>query len=433
MNTIAPNETPRPALDEALVSVVLPVYNEADVLERLAEQVIDTLDETGVEWELIFVNDGSTDGGDALLDRMAHGDARVRVIHLSRNFGHQAAVQAGLTHAMGDAVVLMDSDMQDAPSAIPRFLEQWQAGADVVYAVRRHRKEHVLKRLAFAAFHRLMARTASVRIPVDAGNFGLIDRRVLDLLLSMPERDRYFPGLRSWVGFRQVGVDVERGERYDHRPRVSLFGLLRLAKTALFSFSTFPLAVFHAIGAVATGVFVLLAAYALGTRLLTDWAVPGWTSYVLVGSFFGSLNALGICVLGEYVLRIYDQVRCRPMYVIARSLNTPDESLGGDPFDEEWTHEEWLERRLEADELLEAKLGASPLDGQHDAPWLDPWLDEDGDTPYVELMREAMDLLERGGFIDPPNPPQDASTPDAPASDAPTLDEPVASIRFPGK
>ncbi|MFW6124652.1 MAG: glycosyltransferase family 2 protein, partial [Pirellulales bacterium] len=270
----------RPTLDEALISVVLPTYNEQDVLGRLAEQIMDTLDECRVDWELVFVNDGSTDGTAEVLDAMAAGDDRVRVLHFSRNFGQQAAVQAGLARARGDAVVLMDADMQDAPSAIPRFLQQWQDGADVVYAVRRHRKERLLKRLAFAAFHRLMAWTASVRIPVDAGNFGLVDRRVLDRLLTMPEHDRYFPGLRSWVGFHQAGVEVERGERYDHRPRVSLRGLVRLAKTALFSFSAFPLTLFHAIGAAASAVFVVSAAYALGARLLTDWAVPGWTSYV---------------------------------------------------------------------------------------------------------------------------------------------------------
>jgi glycosyltransferase involved in cell wall biosynthesis len=247
----------------------------------------------------------------------------VRVIHFVRNFGHQAAVQAGLAHARGDAVVLMDSDMQDAPEAVPRLVDKWRAGYDVVYAIRTHRKERLPKRLLFAAFHRLLARIASVRIPVDAGIFGLVDRRVAQEIVAMSERDRYFPGLRSWVGFRQTGIEVERAARYDDRPRVSLSGLVRLAKTAVFSFSSFPLTIFYGIAGLATAIFVALGSYSVYSKLFTDLAIPGWTSHILTGCFFGALNALGICILGEYVIRIYDQVRARPMYLIDRTVNMP--------------------------------------------------------------------------------------------------------------
>lgn len=308
-------------IGNSLLSVVLPVYNEADVLPTLVDCVKQALRECGVPFEIVFVNDGSRDASPRVLDELAAADERVRVVHLSRNFGHQAAVQAGLAHARGDAVVLMDSDMQDSPAAIGRFLEQWRAGYDVVYAIRTDRKESRLKRSCFAAFHRLLASISSTPIPVDAGNFGLLDRRIVDDLVRLGERDRYLPGLRSWVGYRQTGIEVERLARYDDQPRVSFWGLWRLAKTAIFSFSTFPLTVFYVIGYLALGIFVAVSGYSLVCRLFTDLAIPGWTSHVLIGCFFGALNALGISILGEYVVRIYDQVRGRPLYLVDRCVN----------------------------------------------------------------------------------------------------------------
>jgi dolichol-phosphate mannosyltransferase len=303
------------------VSVVLPVYNEAEVLPTLLSRVRAALMSCEAEREIVFVDDGSTDASPEVLDGLAAQYAGVRVVHLARNFGHQAAVQAGLEHARGDAVVLMDSDLQDSPEAIPLFVAEWRAGYDVVYAVRTQRKEGLVKRALFSGFHRLMASIASVPIPADAGIFCLVDRRVAQQIVAMGESDRYFPGLRSWVGYRQKGIEVERRARYDDSPRVSLVGLCRLAKTAIFSFSTFPLRSFYLIGAMAGAVFVGLAGYALFCRLFTDLAIPGWTSHVLIGSFFGALNALGICILGEYVIRIYDQVRRRPLYLVDRTVN----------------------------------------------------------------------------------------------------------------
>jgi dolichol-phosphate mannosyltransferase len=310
-----------------MVSVVLPVFNEAEVLPKLLARVIESLSICTDAYELIFVNDGSTDQSPRVLDELAATNRRVRVIHLSRNFGHQAAVQAGLSHAQGDAVVLMDSDMQDAPKAIPRFVERWHAGYDVVYAIRTERKENRAKRFLFATFHRLMARIASVQIPADAGIFGLIDRRVAEQILALPERARYFPGLRSWVGFRQTGIEVERHARYDDHARVSLSGLFRLAKTAIFSFSSVPISIFHAIAVLAGTVFVALSCFSLICKLFTDLAIPGWTSHVLTGSFFGALNAFGISVVGEYVIRIYDEVRARPLYLVDRTVNVVSDDV----------------------------------------------------------------------------------------------------------
>lgn len=319
--TAASDTASRRPLKDVLLSIVLPVYNEEQVLGELLDGVTRAAVATGARHEVIFVNDGSRDRSGEVLDQLAQDDARVRVVHFSRNFGHQAAVQAGLEHARGDAVVLMDSDMQDSPAAIARFVEEWQAGYDVVYALRVDRKENAVKRFLFASFHRLLSRIASTPIPADAGNFGLIDRRVVREIVALGERDRYLPGLRSWVGFRQTGVEVERLARYDDLPRVSLWGLWRLAKTAIFSFSAAPLSLFHGIGVAATAIFLAVGSYALICKLFTDLAIPGWTSHMLSGCFFGALNALGISVLGEYVVRIYDQVRARPLFLVSRTVN----------------------------------------------------------------------------------------------------------------
>ena len=301
------------------------MYNEAAVIPELFRRVYDAVQNSGAQQEIVFVDDGSSDGSGELLDELAADHDFVRVIHLSRNFGHQAAVHAGLAHATGDVIFLLDSDMQDAPEALERMLLQWQAGYDVVYAVRRERPEQLWKRILFAGFHRFLGAIADTPVPTDAGNFSLIDARVVDEILRLGDRDRYLPGLRSWVGFKQIGINVRRLPRYDQKPRVSIRGLWRLAKTAIFSFSTFPLFVFTLIGYAALGVFAGLACFTLFCKLFTGLAMPGWTSEVLTASFFGAINALGISMLGEYVVRIYDQVRGRPLYLVDRAVNLPGE------------------------------------------------------------------------------------------------------------
>ena len=306
---------------DGTISVVLPVFNEDAILMELNRRVVKVMESTGRQFEIIYVNDGSSDRCPQIMDQLACDDQRVAVVHLSRNFGHQAAVHAGLEHASGDAIIVMDSDLQDNPSAIPRFIDEWTAGYDVVYAERFNRKESLPKRTLFYGFYRVLNGVSDTKIPEDAGNFGLLDRAVLNHLLSLPESDRYFPGLRSWLGFRQTGVPVERDARHDDQPRVSMAGLFRLAKTAIFSFSAAPLTLFYGIACLSGLVCLGAIGFVLYHKTVTGLAIPGWASTIITASFFGSLNALGISILGEYVIRIYDQVRNRPIYLARDTRN----------------------------------------------------------------------------------------------------------------
>jgi glycosyltransferase involved in cell wall biosynthesis len=317
--------TPTPEKSR-IISVVLPVYNEVTVLRKLVADIDAALVYCGRRHEIVFVNDGSDDGSREVLDEIANRLPHVKVLHFSRNFGHQAAVHAGLEHARGDAVIIMDSDLQDDPASLPRFIEKWREGYEVVYAIRTERKEGALKRFLFYAFYRALNAITESPLPKDAGNFGLIDRKVVDAIRQLSDRDRYFPGLRCWVGYRQVGILVERGARYDHKPRVSLRGLWRLAKSAVFSFSSLPLTIFYTIAFVSLAIFVSLACFIFYHKLFTDKAIPGWASTLMTGCFFGSMNALGIAILGEYVSRIYNQVRARPLYLVAHKTNLEDVS-----------------------------------------------------------------------------------------------------------
>ena len=314
-------EAGRKPVTDVLISIVLPVFNEQSVLVQLQQSVEEALQIIGCQYEIIFVNDGSSDNSGNILDELAELNSRVRVLHFAKNFGHQAAVQAGLLHATGDAIVIMDSDMQDSPSAIVDFVETWQAGYDVVYAIRTKRKENILKRWAFQSFHKTLNLISHTPIPRDAGNFGLIDRKVAIQIAQLNDRDRYFPGLRSWVGYRQTGIQVERLARYDENPRVSFIPLCRLDKTAIFSFSFLPLTIFYLIAACSSLACFVLTSFVLYHKLFTGLAIPGWASTTITASFFGAINALGIGILGEYVTRIYDQVRARPMYIVGTKTN----------------------------------------------------------------------------------------------------------------
>lgn len=319
MTTPPPNTT-RACGPEFLLSIVAPVYNEAEGIEGFVREVREHAAalECGGRVELVLVNDGSNDGTAAILDQLAASDpGAIRVVHLARNFGHGAAVAAGLDHARGNAVILMDADFQDDPAAFAPLLERWKAGYDVVYVERASRQENPLARGVFWLFYRVFKWVAATQSPLDAGTFGLMDRRVVDQLGKLPERNRYLPGLRAWVGFRQTGVPIPRRARYDRHTRVGLRGLWTLGMNAIFSFSYVPLFVFRIAGVLSMLLSLVLIAIAIYLHLSRNNVGP-WPAILAATSFLGGINLFGIGLLGEYIARIYDEVKCRPVYVVDR-------------------------------------------------------------------------------------------------------------------
>jgi dolichol-phosphate mannosyltransferase len=300
-----------------VISIILPVYNESETLEFLFSRLGPMLEEsTAGSFEVIFVNDGSRDGSDKIIDLFHERDPRFKAIHFSRNFGHQAALQAGIDEAAGDAVILMDADLQDPPEVLNLFIEHWRNGYDVVYAVRKKRKESLWKRAAYAVFYRTMKAMAEIDVPLDAGDFCLMDRRVVDALVSLRERNRFLRGLRSWVGFKQIGVEYERDARHAGEPKYTLRKLMGLALSGYIGFSAMPLRLAMWLGLCAAGAGFLIAVWAVVTKLLGIYSPRGWASTLAVIMFIGGVQLLMLGVIGEYLSRVYDEVRQRPLYVV---------------------------------------------------------------------------------------------------------------------
>ena len=297
-------------------SIVIPIFNEADTLSELWRQLKVVINDLNDTCEVIFVDDGSSDDSYAQLLQLHQENPQIRLIRLSRNFGHQPALTAGIEKAVGQAVILMDGDLQDSPQAIIQFIAKWQQGYDVVYAVRQKRKEFWLKRLAFVSFYRLLNFLSGMKLPIDAGIFSLMDRQVVNALCQMPERNRYLSGLRAYVGFKQTGVLVERGSRYHGQPKVTLGKLFKLAFDGIFSFSTIPLkiaTIFGLISAIISFIIGMLGLYfkfILGKNLLS-WAYGLTTTF-----FMGGVQLIFLGIIGEYIARIYDEVKQRPYYLV---------------------------------------------------------------------------------------------------------------------
>lgn len=306
-----------------LISVVVPIYNESDLVTRLHEELRAALDSVALPWEIVYVNDGS---GDDSLERLrqAQGtDSRVALVDLSRNWGHQAALSAGLTVARGDAVVLIDGDLQDPPAVIPDLVAAWRAGAEVVIAERKSRVETGLRSLLFPAFYRALGFLSDFPIPLNAGIFGLLDRRAVDAINALQETNRYLPGLRAWVGFPTRVVFYDRRPRAAGRPKQTIWRLLRYALDAIFSFSYKPLrlslfaGLLVAFFSLVYGI-VLIVCRLLGTGLFGIPVVVGYTSTIVAILFLGGAQLISVGILGEYLGRVYDEVKRRPLYVIRR-------------------------------------------------------------------------------------------------------------------
>lgn len=309
-------ETAEPERPE--LSVVIPVFNEEDNLRELYSRLSAVLPAAGGSYEIIFVDDGSHDASLPLLRSFANADPRVRAVELARNFGHQIAISAGLDHARGDGVIVMDADLQDPPEVLPEFIGKWREGHDVVYAIREGRKENMLKRAAYAAFYRILQRVANIEIPLDAGDFCIMDRRVVDLLVGMPERNRFVRGIRSWVGLDQVGLAYERHARHAGRPKFTFTRLMYLALDGLVSFSYVPLRVITMLGLAVSLMSIVLALFYAIKKLTVGLNPPGFATLVVAIFFLAGMQLITIGVIGEYVGRIFEEVKRRPLYIVRR-------------------------------------------------------------------------------------------------------------------
>jgi dolichol-phosphate mannosyltransferase len=305
----------------ALISVVVPIYNEQENLPELRRRVTTALDSTGEPWELILVNDGSRDASPQMMRDMHQQDERIKSIFLSRNFGHQPAVTAGIHHARGDCVLLIDGDLQDPPEVIPEMVSRWKEGNQVVLGERRSRADAGTRGIGFRLFYPIFRRISDLPSAPDAGIFGLMDRRVVDEFNKLPERNRFIPGLRSWLGFKQASVLYDRQDRAAGKPKQTLRRLIKYAMDGMVSFSYKPLR-----AATYLGFLVSVVAFGLGAFYLVSFFTfgkkpgSGFTTTIICVLFLGGVQLMTIGILGEYIGRIYEEIKQRPLYVVQEKL-----------------------------------------------------------------------------------------------------------------
>ncbi len=318
------------------LGVIIPCYNEEKVLPELLKE-LDKLDQAlPSPVYFLFVDDGSTDETLEILTAVCDRDERVACLSLSRNFGHQSAISAGLQHARGDILAVIDADLQDPPLAIPAFIDKWREGYDVVYGIRTNRKERLPLRLAYALFYRILKKIAHIDVPLDAGDFALMDRRVVDVINRMPEHNRFIRGLRGWVGFRQTGVPYERQSRHSGTSKYPFSKLMKLALDGLVSFSAVPLRLASWLGALAALLGFGYLLYAFIARLAGVSIPAGWTSTMIIILFLGGIQLMVLGILGDYIGRIFDEVKNRPHYIQQKELGwLAERPLQDEPADAE--------------------------------------------------------------------------------------------------
>lgn len=306
-----------------MISLVIPIYNEQGILEILYERIKVASADWNQDYEVIFIDDGSSDYSLEIIQKLNQKDDRVKAISFSRNFGHQTAVSAGLKYSTGEIIVVMDGDLQDPPEQIINFLEQWQQGYQVVYAIRKKRKEAWYKKLAYYSFYRLLNWMSSVKIPLDSGDFCLLDRTIVDHLNSLPERNRFVRGLRAWIGYKQIGIPYERNARLAGEAKYTFRKLIRLAFDGLINFSYRPLQVFTSLGIIVSLLSFLVAIYYLFAWIFDPTVreqLPGYTSIIIAILFLGGVQLISIGILGEYIGRIFDEVKARPLFIISQKI-----------------------------------------------------------------------------------------------------------------
>ncbi|MCS7027676.1 MAG: glycosyltransferase family 2 protein [Bacteroidia bacterium] len=299
------------------LSVVIPIYNEEPNIEVLYQRLSQVLQAVPYQWELIFVNDGSKDASGFLVKQLRQKDRRVKYIEFSRNFGHQVAVTAGINHAFGDMVVIIDADLQDPPELILEMIKKWEEGYEVVYAKRKKRKgETWFKLFTAKLFYRLLRKITNFDIPLDTGDFRLIDKKVAENLRNMPERSRFIRGMVAWSGFRTIGIEYERHERYAGETKYPFRKMLRFAIDGITSFSYFPLQLASYLGIFFSGISFMAIIVVLYLYFFTDKTIHGWTSTILAVLFIGGIQLFTLGIIGEYLARIGTDVKQRPIYII---------------------------------------------------------------------------------------------------------------------
>lgn len=319
-----------------MISVVVPAFNEQESIEELHRRVTGAAEQWHEEIELIVVDDGSTDGTFAILERLALSDPRLKVVSLTRNFGHQPAVTAGLHHARGSIVCVLDADLQDPPEDILPFINRVREGMDVVYAIRRKRKEGPLKRVSYFIYYRVLRQLATLDIPLDAGDFCVMNAQVVHAINSLPERNRFVRGLRAWVGFRQEGLEYERSARFAGEPKYNFVRLFRLAMDGIVNFSYRPLQLIMLLG-MTVGVLAFVLGVLVLIQYIGDYTIfgynprsaRGWTSLALTLLFSSAVQLLCLGILGEYLGRLFEEAKRRPAYLVRRRIGIapPDVSV----------------------------------------------------------------------------------------------------------
>lgn len=312
--------------EKFLLSVVVPMYYEEEVAEECHNRLTAVMLENNFNYELIFVNDGSTDKTPEILQSIAEKDPNSKVVNFSRNFGHQAAVTAGVQVAKGDAIVIIDADLQDPPELISDMVKLWQNGNDVVYAKRKKRKGETWFKLTTAKyFYKFLDSMSDTKIPQNTGDFRLIDKKVAEVFLQLPERNRFIRGMISWVGFKQVAIEYVRDERFAGETKYPLKKMIKFAKDGIIGFSSKPLKLITTLGLFSVLISFIILIYTLVSKILQADIEQGWTSIMVAISFFSGVQLLSLGIVGEYIARIYDETKGRPLYIIKNTHNITEE------------------------------------------------------------------------------------------------------------
>ncbi|HHQ8911248.1 TPA: glycosyltransferase family 2 protein [Bacillus cereus] len=311
---------------QKLISVVVPMYFEEEVAQECYNRLKSVMLQNNINYEFVFVNDGSTDRTMEILSEIAANDYRTKIVNFARNFGHQVAVTAGIAAAKGDAIVIIDADLQDPPEVIPELIAKWEEGYEVVYAKRKQRKgETWFKLLTAKYFYKFLNYMSDIDIPKDTGDFRIIDRKIADVFNQMTERNRFIRGMMSWVGFRQTYVEYERDERFAGETKYPLKKMVKFASDGIIAFSTKPLRIVMSLGLLSVLISIIVLLYTITVKVFGHGTQTGWASIMVAITFFSGIQLLGLGIVGQYIARIYDESKNRPIYIVKETINIDEE------------------------------------------------------------------------------------------------------------